>query len=135
MPFCRFFFVATVVGLMASGVGGGMVTESFVLIWAVLVGLLIAAAPTLAPALCWAIVAVAGVLLGFDSAQAELSGRPLIMALAGSGVGICLLPLYPMMLVGRFAEVTWLRLGVRIIGSWIAASALLTLALSLVSTR
>lgn len=71
----------------------------------------------------------AGTILGLDSLQAELVGRARAAALFGSGVSLYLLLLYPMALAERLGHRHWQRVGVRVIASWIAASALLVLAL------
>jgi hydrogenase/urease accessory protein HupE len=74
---------------------------------------------------------LAGLLLGLDSAQSELVGRARAVALFGSGVSLYLLLLYPMALAERLQTHHWLRVGTRVVASWIAASALLVLALML----
>lgn len=75
------------------------------------------------------IALAAGVLLGLDSAQADLTGRARFTALFGSGVSLYLLLLYPAALAESAAGHRWLAIGVRILGSWISAATLLVLAL------
>lgn len=105
--------------------------ELTVLAVAVVVALAVVVANRL-PA--WAMVLLAllaGGLLGLDSAQSELVARARAVALFGSGISLYLLLLYPMALAERFQGHPWLRVGVRIVASWITASALLVLALLL----
>jgi hypothetical protein len=65
-----------------------------------------------------------------DSAQDALSGKEKLVSLLGSGLALYLLFLYPMALADVFNKKPWQMIGVRVIGSWIAASSLLVLALS-----
>ena len=70
-----------------------------------------------------------GFIIGFDSLQDELSSKARILALFGSGVGVYLLLLYTMALSESFSQKTWKVIGVRVVASWIAASALMVLVL------
>lgn len=68
-----------------------------------------------------------------DSGQETLSDKEKLVSLFGSGVGIYLLLLYPIALADYFNKKAWQKIGIRIIGSWVAASSLLVLTLSLSS--
>ncbi|RMG33197.1 MAG: hypothetical protein D6720_11925 [Gammaproteobacteria bacterium] len=105
--------------------------EMTVLCLAVTAALLVVVARPLPSWILLPLGAGAGILLGLDSLQAELEGRARAVALFGSGVGLYLLLLYPMALAERFQARHWQRIGIRVIASWIAASALLVLALLL----
>jgi urease accessory protein len=84
------------------------------------------------PHLAYAVVAcVMGMLLGMDSVQSELTGRARWAALLGSGIVIYLLTLYAMVFAEYFSRHAWQRIGLRVIGSWVAAAALLVLSLRL----
>jgi hypothetical protein len=87
---------------------------------------------TLSPALCTIIAALVGLLLGLDSPQQMPSDQDRLAAMFGNSVSLYLLMLYPMALADRFNTLTWQKIGVRVLASWVAASALLVLALSLV---
>jgi len=98
---------------------------------AALTGLLVALARPL-PWLLNLVLAVSlGGLLGMDSTQAELTGRAMWASLLGSGIALYLLTLYAMVFAEYFSRHAWQRIGFRVIGSWVAAAALLVLALRL----
>ena len=69
--------------------------------------------------------------IGFDSAPEPSSTGVLIKALAGTGIMVIFLVFdlayYTRLAMGR----PWLRLGVRVLGSWIIAISFLVLSLSL----
>ena len=69
--------------------------------------------------------------IGFDSAPEPSSTGVLIKALAGTGIMVIFLVFdlayYTRLAMGR----PWLRVGVRVLGSWIIAISFLVLALSL----
>ena len=126
---------AVVLGLIFSSFSPGPQVEVFILVWAAITGLLVAA--SLRIPLYWYFIVgtVAGFSLGFDSAQETLSGKENIIALFGSGVGIYFFSLYPISFAQFCNKKHWLRIGVRVFGSWIAASSFLVLALSTSSSR
>lgn len=72
--------------------------------------------------------------IGFDSAPEPSSTGVLIKALAGTGIMVIFLVFdlayYTRLAMGR----PWLRVGVRVLGSWIIAISFLVLALSLLSS-
>ncbi len=72
---------------------------------------------------------LSGFLLGLDSAQDDLSGKAKIAFMFGSGVGVYFLLLYAMALSESFSVKSWQTIAVRILSSWISASALMVLAL------
>ena len=76
------------------------------------------------------VAVICGLLIGLDSAQDHLGGREQFAMLFGSAVGIYLLLLYPMGLAEYLQRRQWQRIGVRVAGSWSAASALLVLTLT-----
>lgn len=129
------FGSATIVGLIAAGFIDSEIKliEAFLLSGAAIVGLLIASDLTVWPILCSLIAAAAGFLLGLDSPQESLSGKEKIAALFGNGLSIYLLLLYPMALVEHFSNKDWQKIGVRILGSWVSASSLLVVALTVSS--
>lgn len=124
------FLVATTSGLVAAGFSIGDGVEPLILGASLVVGLLVAASPTIGAHGCSLIGALAGAVVGLDSAQEALSGRAKLVALIGSAVGIHLILFYPMAFADYFDKKPWQRTAVRIIGSWVAASAILALALS-----
>lgn len=72
--------------------------------------------------------------IGFDSAPEPSSTGVLIKALAGTGIMVIFLVFdlayYTRLAMGR----PWLRVGVRVLGSWIIAISFLVLSLSLLSS-
>ena len=124
------FLVATIIGLISAWFSIGGEIEGYLLSGAALIGILITVNRALGQYWCSIIAAFAGFFLGMDSAQETLSGGAKFLSLLGSGNGIYLLPLYPMIFVDSFNKKNWHKIGVRIIGSWVAASSLLVLALS-----
>jgi urease accessory protein len=129
------FLAATVAGLAAAGFDISIDAETALLVGAASAGLLVAADPRLPGLGCLVISVVSGLLIGLDSPQQELAGKERFAALFGSGIGIYLLVLYAVALADAFRKRHWQRVGVRVIGSWLAASALLVLALSLAPDR
>jgi len=124
------FLVAVAAGLTAAWFSVGTSIEVLVLSAAAFVGLLIVASFAWNRFLCASIAAFAGLLLGMDSAQDTLSGKEKFFSLLGSGLGLYLLLFYPMAAADIFNKRPWQKIGVRVIGSWFAASSLLVLALS-----
>ena len=66
-----------------------------------------------------------------DSTQETLVGREKTATLLGTGIGLYLLQIYPMALADYCNKKPWQRIGIRIIGSWIAAISFLVLALAI----
>ncbi len=130
-PALGIYAFATVVGLTAAWFSIGTEFETFILVLSAVIGLLIAINPQVKLLWCGVVALLAGFLLGIDSAQEALSGKEKLVTLFGSGVAICLLVLYPMALADHFNKKAWQKIGIRIVGSWVAASSLLVLALSL----
>ena len=125
------FAAAVIAGLIAAWFTVVTDLTTFVLVLSASIGLLIALNPQLPLFWCMLIALLAGFFLGVDSAQEELSGKARMVALLGSGIAICLLTTYPMALANYVNKKAWQKIGVRIVGSWAAASSLLVLSLSL----
>ena len=129
-PALGIFAFATVAGLTAAWFSDANEIEAFILALSAAIGLVIAIAPKVALLWCGIIALLAGFFLGIDSAQEELAGKEKLVTLFGSGVAICFLVLYPMALANYLNKKAWQKIGIRVLGSWIAASSLLVLALS-----
>ena len=126
-------FLAIVLGLVMAWFVLGTGLEPYILVSAAVIGLLVAANPAIGPAWYGMFAAAAGLLLGLDSPQETLSGKEKFVTLLGSGLGISLLVVYPMAMADYFKSQAWQKIAVRIAGSWIAASSLLVLALTVSS--
>lgn len=103
------------------------------LLLAVLLGGLVALARPLPAAPFTALLALAGLGLGLDSAP-EGTLQQILAALFGSGFAVIFALLNVMMLAysaGSNARRPWQMIGVRIVGSWIAAAGIMVLALQL----
>ncbi len=131
-PAILIFLGATVSGLVAMGYFGLLLdVETLLLLAAIVLGLLVAFKFDLPLPMYWALAALTGLMLGLDSIQDAYSGRQKMAALLGSGVGIYLGLLYAAVFAQRLQKHHWQQTLIRILGSWIAASALLTLTLIL----
>ena len=125
--FCLFTFC----GLGATLFFTGGIGERYLLGVAAVIGLLIAANLRIPFFLCLIVAALTGLILGLDTTQTVLVGKAKFFSLLGSGLGICFLFLYPLAFADYFGDRNWQKIGVRIVGSWVAASSILVLALSL----
>lgn len=108
--------------------GGGQ--TSLLLACALGLGLLVAAAWSLPRNVAAAVAGVVALLVGLDSAPEAGGMRARLIVLAGVGLGVHLLLLNVVALTS-YAQRPWLKVGVRVLGSWSAASALMVLALAL----
>jgi hypothetical protein len=123
-----------VIGLLA---GIGLIVASFavttdvaVLAVAAAVGIAVAVGRPLPLAVSGPLAMIAGLAIAFDSVPEEISMQTTFLALTGTAVSATAV-------VGLLAEGTrrltrdWQRIGMRIGGSWIAAAAIMVLALRL----
>jgi hydrogenase/urease accessory protein HupE len=127
------FWVSAFIGIVAAWFSLSEQAEVFVLVNAAIISLLVAASLRLPLHFYSLIGIVAGFSLGLDSSQDSLLGSDKLIALVGSGIGIAFFSLYPIIFAKYWNKKSWQRIGLRIIGSWVAASSLLVLALSLSS--
>jgi urease accessory protein len=93
-----------------------------------LAGLLVALARPMPIALTGALIVVAGVALELDSVPAIVSTQDTLLALAGTALGAWLALMF---VAGNTLDPKheWQRIGVRVLGSWAAASVILVLTL------
>jgi urease accessory protein len=80
--------------------------------------------------LAWLVAAIAGAALALDSPPQAVTITEAYATLAGTATGACAMLVVVAALAGH-ANADWQRLGIRILGSWIAASAILVLAVQL----
>ena len=95
-------------------------------------GAMVAAAWAPKP-LAWLLTAIAGAALALDSPPQAVTIAEAYATLGGAAVGACALLIVVAVIAGH-ARADWQHLGMRIFGSWIAASAILVLAVQLRST-
>ena len=124
------FLVATLLGLAATGIAEPADVELPLLLGAAVTGALVALDRQLPLPVCMVLAVVLGLMIGFDSAQPQLSGRAWLAALLGSAIAVYLLLLYAMVFADWFGKRNWQRIGLRVLGSWAAASSLLVLSLA-----
>jgi hydrogenase/urease accessory protein HupE len=91
-------------------------------------GALVALAFALPQILSATIAVIAGLALGLDSPPQANSIADATTALIGTGLAACLALAIVVTVTSRLTR-GWQRIGLRILGSWIAASAILVLAL------
>ncbi|MDJ0738272.1 MAG: HupE/UreJ family protein [Gammaproteobacteria bacterium] len=125
------YFIMLVAGLATTLAELAPDVEVPLLAATALIGVLVAAAIELPRALLLVVGAVQGVLLGLDSAQPQLAGSGRLAALLGTAIAASLLMLYALAFAEWFSKRAWQRIGLRVAGSWAAASALLVLALAM----
>ena len=124
------FLVATLLGLVATGIAKPVDVELPLLLGAAVTGALVALDRQLPLPVCVLLAVALGLMIGFDSAQPQLSGRSWLAALLGTGIAVYLLLLYAMVFADWFGKRSWQRIGLRVLGSWAAASSLLVLSLA-----
>ncbi len=123
------FALALAVGLAAISRGVTQTSgDDTVLIAAALGGILVAFALAIPTVFSTLLAAIVGVALGLSSPPQEITLTGATLALIGTGIGACGALALVVAATSR-ATRDWQRIGVRILGSWIAASALLVLAL------
>lgn len=98
---------------------------------AMILGLLVAIGRTLPPAALAGICAVCAVAVGLDSGIDPESGMVVWKTLLGTWIGITGVTGYLALAISNGAEKNWARTGMRILGSWIFAIAILMLAFAL----
>jgi hydrogenase/urease accessory protein HupE len=127
------FVAGLAVGLVAIALAVGQTPASDVLLATTgLAGLLVALGRPIPALACAPLVAAAGMALGLDSPPEAISLAVATLTLIATGIGASLT--LALIVVGAAYLIRvrkWIapRIGVRILGSWIAASAVLVLAL------
>jgi hypothetical protein len=98
---------------------------------AALAGSLAAVGRDVPPAVAVALAVVAALVLGLDSAPGGSSPWGTILSAIGTWLGVLIIYAYAIGLVAFAVSRPWLKLAVRVLGSWTAASAMLVLALAI----
>lgn len=127
------FAVAVLIGLTVAFFVGDLGIESALLVAGCAIGVVVAASPKLSLYWCVLVLSIAGLLVGVDSAQETLTGKERFGSLLGSGISIYFVLLFVMGWADA-KDRQWQKIGVRIIGSWVAASSLMMLAFTFSST-
>ena len=122
------FALALVLGLGAIVLAVGQTPAGEILLAAAAaLGALVAIARPLPRPVGWLAAAVTGAAIGLDSPPQVISMALATVTLIGTGLGACI-ALAIVVGVAACLRRHWQLLGVRILGSWIAASAVLALA-------
>ena len=125
------FAAALIAGLGAVALAVGPTPAGEILLAdTAVVGALVALAFVPPRPVGWLAAAVTGAALGLDSPPEEISIELATIVLIGTGLGACI-ALALVIGLTSYLRRDWQRLAVRIIGSWIAASAMLVLAVRL----
>jgi urease accessory protein len=123
------FIVGLAAGLTAIAFAVGPTSAADVLLAAAAVtGLLVAFAWPMPALACAPLGAVVGIALALDSPPEVIALSAATVMLIGTGIGACLVLAVVVVGTSRLTR-AWQRIGVRILGSWMAASAMLVLAL------
>ena len=122
------FVAALAAALLALAFAVGETPANDVLLGAVaIIGLLVAAAPRLPLLIVGPLATVVGAAIGLDSPPEVVSLEEAVAALIGTGAGALIVLALVIAGASRLQR-DWQRIGVRVLGSWTAASALLAIA-------
>ena len=122
--------LAAGLGVMTLGVVPRLLNETL-LAFALIAGLLVALARPVPEAAGCAFAVLLGFCVALNSPPEVISLREANVVLIGTGVGAALLLIVAAFIASRLKP-HWARVAARILGSWIAASAILVLALRFV---
>jgi hydrogenase/urease accessory protein HupE len=127
------FAVSVAIGLLAIALGTGATpAETILSAITLIIGLLLAMAWSPPKLIAAILVGTSGLALGLDSPPQAITIAEGNLMLAGTEVGACL-AIVVIAMCSKAATYRIARLGVRILGSWIAAIAMLVLAMAFVS--
>jgi hydrogenase/urease accessory protein HupE len=132
-PAAACFAVGVALGLVATGIGGVPATDTVLLITAGLIGFVVLTAMPVPRQVTVVVASAVGLFIGAGSAPESVNGSARYVTLFGSGVGACVWLLNLVGLV-QGAGRPWMRIGVRVAGSWVAACATLVIALWIAGT-
>jgi len=128
------FIVALLAGLWLTNIAyqqPGWDNALILLAISLFAGFLAVLAYPLPRGLTWMLAVMGGMMIGLDTAPTLLPGisyQKIYLTLAGTALSSSVL-LGLVGLFGLFLHTLWQGIGVRVLGSWVTASALLTLAL------
>jgi urease accessory protein len=124
------FMAALALGLCLHHWAGDPDTDRWLLVLAALFGLLVAAARALPAALAPLLCAGVGLAVGLASGPTGLESTARAVSLFGTFFSATLVCAYVMAIV-TLAQRPWMLIAARVLGSWLAAAAVLVLALAL----
>jgi len=126
------FCMAAFAGLLTSLMPVTMTVAPALLLLSAILGALVAGKLSLHIYLCIFFSSICGFILGYDSTPGPAAIGILIVTIIGTtaGIGIALLVV---IVVGESCKKYWQQIAIRVVGSWITASAILVFALGLKS--
>lgn len=124
------YLFAVIAGLLASYFSLRFNVSMALLLGASGIGLLIISNFKFPSLVYIACAMLLGFAIGLDSIQDDLSRKEKIISLFGNGVGIYFLLLYALALSESFSKKAWQTIAIRVLASWISASALMVLSLN-----
>ncbi len=125
------FAVALLGGLIAITLAvGPTLARTVLLADAAVIGLLVATAWDPPRPICWLVAGIAGATIALDSPPQATTIAEGNATLVGTALGACV-ALFAVGVGAGYAKRPWQQLGMRIFGSWIAASGILVLAVLL----
>jgi urease accessory protein len=136
VPRQRYLLLGTFAASLLCGIGtvaAALAAESpdvVVLVTGAILGLLVVLARPLPLIGVGPIVFALGIALALDSVPQEISMRATLLTLGGTALAAFAIPALLAILSAKLQR-DWPRVGVRVLGSWMAASAILVLALRL----
>ena len=123
-------YVLTLLAGLALAAGGGEIdTDRLLLLCGTLAGAAVAMSWTLPPLVRLSLAGMLGLAAGLASAPSGVDGRAYAAMLAGTVLASVLLPAWVLAIVMEVKR-PWLQIAVRVLGSWLAAAALLVLSLT-----
>jgi len=132
-PAALAFLAATTLGLLGAGLGWSVNAETLLLAGAAISGLLLAWGSPLPGWLGTASGIALGFAIGTDSGQGITESQAVAAALTGTGVAVYLLFLYALAVSDTLRKYQWQQVAIRVAGSWIAASAIMVIALTVIA--
>jgi urease accessory protein len=130
LPLAAYSFGLAVGSLMIAAALREQNAALLLLAVAAIAGAIVVAALPVPPLVPRIIAAATGGALAFNAPPHEITIAAAIVSQIGSATA-ALVTLAAAMLIARYATQPWQRIAVRIVGSWMAASAILVLALRL----
>jgi urease accessory protein len=125
---------ALLAGLALHGWVGEIDTDRLLLFCGALAGGAVAAAWRLPPAVRLSLAVVVGLGTGLASTPSGVEGRAYATMLVGTVLGSMLLPAWVTAMV-TLPQPAWVKIAVRVLGSWLFAAAMLVLSLSFAPAR
>jgi hypothetical protein len=125
------FAASLVAGILLIVAAFAVTDPDFALLYiAAFAGLAVVTAHRCSIIVAWPLALIAGVALMLDSVPQEISMWKTLLALAATAIAAFVI-VVALSTLAALLRRTWQRIGIRVVGSWMAASAILVLALRL----